>query len=57
MSMSAQEERRVGVFDLARATLVAAHKLMDEACELMLTRVLIILNQKSDQPLKSCRKP
>ena len=55
--MSAQEERRVGVFDLARAKLVAAHKLMDEACELMLiTRVLIILNQKS-QPLKSCRKP
>lgn len=36
MKMSAQEElRRLGLFDLARAKLVEAHKLMDEACELI----------------------
>lgn len=35
MSMSAQEELRLGLFDLARAKLVEAHKLMDEACELI----------------------
>ena len=35
MSMSAQEELRLGLFDLAHAKLVEAHKLMDEACELI----------------------
>ena len=35
MCMSAQEELRLGLFDLARAKLVEAHKLMDEACELI----------------------
>ena len=34
MSMSAQEELRLALFDLARAKLVEAHKLMDEACDL-----------------------
>ena len=33
--MSAQEELRLGLFDLARAKLIEAHKLMDEACELI----------------------
>ena len=34
--MSAQEElRRLGLFDLARSKLVEAHKLMDDACELI----------------------
>ena len=54
--MSAQEElRRLGLFDLARAKLVEAHKLMDEACELI-NQGLAFLNQKS-QPLKGCQKP
>ena len=50
MSMSAQEGLR-----LAYLKLVEAHKLMDEACELI-NQGLAFLNQKS-QPLKGCQKP
>ena len=35
MSMSAQEELRLGLFDSASSKLTEAHKLMDEACELI----------------------